>query len=165
MPAKNPETAHLTEKEKRKLYYQRKRDYYLEQNKAWRDANKEHRKEHAAKVHRERKTKNPELYLWKYAKARSTWDEMEFDLELSDIVIPELCPYFKEPLRMYDREWAASLDRIDSSRGYTKDNVRVISYKANRMKNNATEEQLIAFAKGVLDVHSKEVCCDASVTD
>lgn len=162
MPPKNPETAHLTEKEKRHLYYERKKEYYTEQNKAWRDANKEHRKEHAAKKHRERKQNNPELYLWKYAKSRASTDNMEFDIEVSDIIIPAVCPYFKTPFIMTDKQLAASLDRIDSTRGYTKDNIRVISYMANRMKNNATEEQLIAFAKGVLEVHTKEVCCAAS---
>lgn len=140
-------------KQKRREYYLRRKEYYLEQNKAWRDANKEHRAEHAAKKHRERKQNSPELYLWKYAKARSKHDNMEFDLEVSDIVIPDICPYFKTPFVMGDKQLAASLDRIDSSRGYTKDNVRVISYKANRMKNNATEQELISFAKGVLEVH------------
>ncbi len=162
MPVKNPETAHLSEKEKRKLYYEQRKEYYKAQNQVWRDANKQHRKEHAAKKHKERKQRNPELYLWKYAKARSKYDNMDFDLELSDIVIPEVCPYFKVPFQMSDKQLAASLDRIDSTKGYTKDNVRVISYMANRMKNNATEEQLIAFAKGVLDVHTKVGCCDAT---
>lgn len=141
------------EKLKRREYYLKRKEYYLEQNKAWRDANKEHRAEHAAKKHRERKENSPELYLWKYAKARAKNDSMEFDLELTDIVIPEVCPYMKTPFIMGDKQLAASLDRIDSSKGYTKDNIRVISFRANRMKNNATEQELISFAKGVLEVH------------
>jgi hypothetical protein len=35
-----------------------------------------------------------------------------------------------------------SLDRIDSSKGYVKGNVRVISHRANLLKNNATVEEL-----------------------
>ena len=35
-----------------------------------------------------------------------------------------------------------SLDRIVSSLGYVKGNIRVISYKANRVKSNATLEEL-----------------------
>lgn len=163
MPVKNPDTAHLSESEKRRLYYEKRKEYYKAQNKEWRDANKQHRKEHAAKKHMERKLNNPELYLWKYARARSRNDNMDFDLEVTDIKIPEVCPYFKRPLVMYDKEWAASLDRIDSSRGYTKDNIQVISYKANKMKNNATMGELVAFAKGVLEVHPKAGCWDASI--
>lgn len=49
-----------------------------------------------------------------------------------------------------------SLDRIDSTKGYTKENIQVISSLANRMKSNCSIEQLIQFAKGVLDVHTKE---------
>ena len=144
----------LTETQlKRREYYLKRKDHYLEQNKAWRDSNKEHRAEHAAKKHRERKENSPALYLWKYAKARAKNDSMEFDLELTDIVIPEVCPYMKTPFVMRDKQLAASLDRVDSSRGYTKDNIRVISYRANRMKNNATEQELISFAKGILEVH------------
>jgi len=143
------------EKLKRREYYLKRKDYYLQQNKAWRDSNKEHRAEHAARKHRERKENDPALYLWKYAKARAKHDSMEFDLEVTDIVIPEVCPYMKTKFVMGDKQLAASLDRIDSSRGYTKDNVRVISSRANRMKNNATEQELISFAKGVLDVHQE----------
>ena len=36
------------------------------------------------------------------------------------------------------RENSASLDRIDSSRGYVPGNVWVISTKSNRIKNNST---------------------------
>ncbi len=35
-----------------------------------------------------------------------------------------------------------SIDRVDNSFGYTKNNVLIISYKANAIKNNATLEEL-----------------------
>jgi hypothetical protein len=147
-------------KQKRREYYLRRKDYYLEQNKQWREANKEHRAQHAAKKHRERKEQNPALYLWKYAKARARYDNMDFDLEITDIVIPAVCPYFKTPFVMNDQHLAASLDRIDSNKGYTKDNIQVISYRANKMKNDATVQELISFAKGVLEVHQGGQGCD-----
>lgn len=142
--------------QKRREYYLRRREYYLQQNKEWRDSNKEHRSAHAAKTHRTRKENNPELYLLKYAKARAKHDDLPFDLVLEDIIIPSVCPYMGVPFVMNDKQLAASLDRIDSTKGYTKDNIQVISYLANRMKNNATIEQLQAFAEGILRVHPKE---------
>ena len=140
---------------KRREYYLRRHEYYLAQNKQWRDTHKPDRKEHAALIHIDRKLNNPELYLLKYAKSRARQDKLDFDLVLEDIKIPTHCPYMGTPIKMFDKQAAASLDRIDSTKGYTKDNIQVISYLANRMKSNATTEQLIAFAKGVLEVHSK----------
>lgn len=43
-----------------------------------------------------------------------------------------------------------SIDRIDSTKGYTKDNIQVISSKANTMKSNASVEELRMFAYWVL---------------
>jgi len=43
----------------------------------------------------------------------------------------------------------ASLDRIDSSKGYIKGNVRFISVMANYAKNTFTDQQLIEFCKAV----------------
>ena len=95
--------------------------------------------------------------MWKQARHRTLESKMEFTIKVEDIVIPEVCPYLKVPFVALDPQLAPSLDRIDSSKGYTKDNIQVITRLANIMKNNATIEQLVQFAKGVLDVHSKEV--------
>ena len=44
-----------------------------------------------------------------------------------------------------------SLDRIDSSKGYVKDNIWVISHKANSIKNNATLTELKLIIKNWRD--------------
>lgn len=89
------------------------------------------------------------------AKKRAKEQGLEFNLEESDIVVPTHCPYLKIPLvnhrpRGDSRRDIASLDRIDPLKGYIKGNVEVMSWLANTMKNNATPELLITFAKEVL---------------
>lgn len=87
-----------------------------------------------------------EYRLWKSSKKRAEEKGWDFNIELSDIKIPKICPLLKIPLvehstrdRHYD---APSLDRINSSKGYTKDNIWVISHRANQIKNDATLEEL-----------------------
>lgn len=117
--------------------------------------NKEKHQEWHAKWYKETKQANPALFMWKQAKNRAKYlyNNLEFSIKVEDIVIPERCPYLDMLFIPLDREWGYSLDRIDSSKGYIPSNIRVISYKANRMKSNATEQELISFAKGVLAVH------------
>lgn len=87
-----------------------------------------------------------EYRLWKSARTRAEKKGWEFNLELSDIQIPSICPLLKIPITKHttrDRHYdAPSLDRINSSKGYTKDNIWVISHRANQIKNDATLEEL-----------------------
>lgn len=97
--------------------------------------------------------------LWYSAKYRAKAKNIPFDIEPEDVVIPELCPYFKIPFSNIDgsgdkNKFSPSLDRIIPELGYVKGNIRVISWLANQMKTNASVEELILFAKGVLDIHS-----------
>lgn len=41
----------------------------------------------------------------------------------------------------------ATLDRIDSSKGYTADNVHIVCYRANTLKNSATIEEMETILK------------------
>jgi len=101
--------------------------------------------------------KPPEYILWYRSKENAKKKGLEFNLDLEDITIPEKCPYLKVELKTeFNRRNLSdyySIDRIDSSKGYVKGNVQVISRLANTMKNNATPEQLITFAKSILEMN------------
>lgn len=100
------------------------------------------------------KEANSQKHLWSSAKYRATKKGLEFNLDVSDIIIPKFCPYLETELTS-DKlrghlDTHMSVDRIDSSKGYIKGNIEIISYKANAMKQDATKEQLITFAKNIL---------------
>ena len=67
-----------------------------------------------------------------------------FDLKPEDIVVPEFCPVLGMRLEPGNGLSASSpsLDRFDPTKGYTKENVRVISARANTLKSNATADEL-----------------------
>ncbi len=48
----------------------------------------------------------------------------------------------------------ASVDRIDSSKGYTKDNIQFVAYIANVAKHDFHEDELIKFCKAVANKHA-----------
>jgi hypothetical protein len=79
--------------------------------------------------------------IYDRAKTRATRKGREFNIGIEDIVIPEVCPVFGVPL-VEDTEYAPSIDRIDSSKGYIKGNIQIISRRANLLKNNANIEEL-----------------------
>lgn len=98
---------------------------------------------------------NPEKRLWQQAKYRARRTGLEFDLTVEDIKIPIVCPVFGAPLYRHDGARAnnsPSLDRIDNSKGYVKDNVWVISWRANRIKWNVSLEELEALVEAIRKV-------------
>lgn len=82
----------------------------------------------------------------------------DFNLELSDIVLPTTCAYLSTNL-IFDQNRSDDLnfyilDRIDTNKGYIKDNIHFISKMASIMKNDATPEILVNFAKNILTLHN-----------
>jgi hypothetical protein len=164
MPYKDPENRkahskryyHEVEKPRRKSF--REANPLPSRRKVRTPEEQETFRKHIAKYQKEYKpswvSRNKLSMLLYSAKSRAKRFGREFSLDELDIVVPEVCPYLKIP---FTKENGMSLDRIDSSRGYTKDNVQVISRKANTMKNNATKEELIQFAKSVLELHDSNV--------
>jgi hypothetical protein len=67
---------------------------------------------------------------------------LPFNLTIEDTVLPEVCPVFKTPFVFGDVNYRPEFDRRIPSLGYVKGNVRIISGRANRLKNDATIEEL-----------------------
>lgn len=65
--------------------------------------------------------------------------------ELNNLTFPLTCPILGIPLKFNRHQLqdnSYSIDRIDSSQGYSIDNIVVISWRANRLKNNASLTEL-----------------------
>lgn len=103
----------------------------------------------ASKKVTEKNKNNPKHRLWSRARAQAAARGLEFNLTVDDIEIPEVCPVLGVPF-VYNTYYTMSLDRVDNSKGYIKGNVQVLSFKANAMKNSATDEELVKFARWVL---------------
>jgi hypothetical protein len=93
--------------------------------------------------------------IYKRIKERAKKHNLPVELTISDITISNYCPILGIELHVNKgmlggRSNSPSIDRKDSTKGYTKDNVWIISQLANQMKSNATPEQLITFANWVL---------------
>lgn len=89
--------------------------------------------------------KTPEYRLLVKAKQRSKEERVPFGITLADIVIPEKCPLLGIELirsKTHANGNSPTLDKIIPARGYVKDNILVISHRANTIKNDASLEEL-----------------------
>jgi hypothetical protein len=96
---------------------------------------------------------DPRRKLLYNARNRAKDRGLECNLIVEDIEIPEICPVLGIPIfasigkgrvSMKDNWNAPTLDRIDPAGGYTRGNVKVISARANFLKNDASLDELEA---------------------
>lgn len=83
------------------------------------------------------------------AKQRAKDIGVPFNITAEDLTVPTHCPILGIPLCFTHspggpKDDAPSLDRITPSKGYVTGNVIVISQRANRIKNDASVEELEA---------------------
>lgn len=110
---------------KRKEYYEKNKHKHKDKMKAY---------------SQERRNTEPAKIMLTASKYRAKKRGLEHTITIEDVVIPELCPLLQVEM-IKNTDTAPSLDRIDSSKGYVKDNVMVISRKANVIKNDSTFEE------------------------
>jgi hypothetical protein len=86
-----------------------------------------------------------EKLLWEAARKRAAQSNLPFDIDVEDVIIPEICPALGIKLTKSggkSSDNSPSLDRFIPSSGYVKGNIAVISMLANRIKSNADADDL-----------------------
>lgn len=116
-----------------------------------------------AKKEKERRDRD-----WKYraneilymnAKSRAKKSGIPFDIKREDVIIPDVCPVLGIKLFRESKEsWrnAPSIDRINNDGGYTKDNIMIMSRRANILKKDATIDELIMIGNFYRDLKEKQ---------
>lgn len=97
---------------------------------------------------------SPEKQLYRNIKSRANKHKIPFNLTLDDLIAPEYCPVLGIKLeRGKNRPLPSSpsCDRIIPELGYVKGNTRIISQRANAMKNDASSGELKKFADWVYE--------------
>ena len=100
------------------------------------------------------------------AKRRAKKKGIDFNLKFDDLEYPDFCPKTKiklsynlmtKDIDKRQRVEAASLDRIDSSKGYVAGNVRVVSWRYNMMKGPHSDADLYEICKIIVDNNSIQI--------
>lgn len=116
------------------------KEFYKNQKSKCRECVKRYNRQYLS----HRRAAYPEYTLWEKAQTRAKKHGILFTITPYDVNIPTHCPILGIPLikgkgRHCDN--SPSLDRVDPTKGYTPDNIAVISYRANQIKNNGTAEE------------------------
>ncbi|HCJ27734.1 MAG TPA: hypothetical protein DHV63_00115, partial [Pseudomonas sp.] len=101
------------------------------------------------------------------ARQRAARRGLPFDLDVSDVVVPSICPALGVPLVIGEMRSpnSPSLDRIRPALGYVRGNTRVISDKANRLKGALDIEGLIKRAVDSVDQRREDYARLAAYLD
>jgi len=89
-------------------------------------------------------------HIKKSAKSRN----LEFDLTVDDLVSQYLkqnqrCAYSHKEFIMGDGDYSLSIDRIDSTKGYVKENIQFIWFIYNRMKGQFSTKKFMDIMKSI----------------
>ncbi len=147
-------------KENKDWIYPKKKEIY----KKWYSNNKDKKRDYRKRYYNENSEKIKQMHknrrkglaekdpekLWVFnafhdAKKRAKKKNLEFSLEKKDLIVPEYCPVLNIKLKFGVRiatDESPSIDRIDNTKGYTKDNICIISRRANSIKSNASFEEI-----------------------
>lgn len=124
--------------------------FHKQRHQDWSEKNQGHLRSYR----REWGKKNPVLKVLGALRANAKKREIPFALTEADLreVWTEVCPVFGVAIFANDKREnnSLSVDRIDNSAGYVPGNICVMSWRANRLKVDASIEELeslVAFLK------------------
>lgn len=115
----------------------------------WAESTPEQRKADAEKMKAWR-CANPAKWLVSSSRQSAKRKGLPHNITEADLVIPTHCPVLGIELRMGTnglqacRDAAPSIDRIVPEKGYVRGNIVVVSFRANRIKSNATADEILA---------------------
>lgn len=130
--------------------------------KRWKKNNPERNKEITKRSLEKQRREHPEKHILMRVKTRAKSRGIDFDLEVSDIIIPETCPILGIPIVAFPpnglgEPGCASVDRIDPSKGYIKGNIQIISGEANRIKNNCYKPEVFRAIADYIEGHTRKI--------
>ena len=104
------------------------------------------------------KHRNPYKTVFQNAKARVLREGGAWEIDFDTFDFPEYCPYLGYKLdysygKGKIQHNSPSFDQINAGMGYVDGNVRIVSNRANSMKNDAEVEDQVKMAKAVLLRH------------
>ena len=140
------EEAHKDNTEKKEKYKEDREKWY----ESLTDEQKDYYYQKRLQQLKELRKEDPRRPMLSDARKRAKKKNLEFDLVIEDLTVPDFCPILGIPLFVAGgkrTDNSPSLDRIDNSKGYTRDNVFVISFRANALKNDATLDELKSIVK------------------
>ena len=129
---------------RRKVYQKEADERRRQTNRADPDKRKAMNK-YAADYMRSARRLRPVPHMLARIKRRAKEKGFAFSITHEDIQVPAVCPVLGIPLYVGDggpTDNSPELDRIDNNKGYVKGNVMVVSRRANRIKNDATLDEL-----------------------
>lgn len=117
------------------------------------------RKKASSRLRRGKMGESLKIALLSGARARAKRKGLPFNIDISDIFIPNYCPVLGLKLEVcFDKKGgkahSPSLDRINPTLGYVKGNVLVMSRRANLIKTDASLveiEKVAAFLRNLLE--------------
>ncbi len=115
-------------------------------------------KDHRRYLEKRWRKENPAKAMITAAKGRARKAGVPFSISAEDIMIPEYCPVLGNRLEKSEgvpTDNSPSLDKVIPALGYVKGNVRVISWRANRLKGDASLEELKLIVKYLKEHDSK----------
>lgn len=108
-------------------------------------------KERAREASRKYRERIGHVVLIRSAKHRSQKRGIAFELDEAWKSGVSHCELTGIPFVQRDKLFAASIDRIDNSKGYTPDNCRLILNGLNLFKNSGTDEDMLRIARALVE--------------